>query len=174
VASGCAPGGAFSPRDRWLSDDQRQIPYIFSEWTGVTGTEIVYGQDGEAAYQIAVLENVHGPHPTDASDKDIPVRVTTRTSRINHLSNAHQVLLKSTEVPPGLSVRVDGFMRASSASASIYDPETGRNEVAGRTPPPRGRKLDRFDLIKARRIWEIRPDGAEQLIWKTDVPFRGL
>lgn len=172
---GCADGEGLlpPPRDRWLSDSQRS-PHIFSEWTGITSTRPVYGQDGDATYKVVVLENVQGPDPVEAFDKDSPLSQPSPSPRLHYLSNANNLLIKGEEIQAGLNVRVDGFMRVWSESARVYDPEKERGEVAGIKAPPRGKELDRFDLIKVRKVWQILPDGTERLIWETDVPFRGL
>jgi hypothetical protein len=176
TTTGCADGDGLLPlpRDRWLSDSRRS-PHIFSEWTGVTGQEIVYGYDG-TPFQVTILKNVQGPDAAEAFENDSPLGEKSQQPRTHYLSSADDVLLLASEVQPELKVRVDGFMRAWSESGSLWNPNSRMNEVASKTPPgpPGDRKLDRFDLIKVRKIWQILPDGTERLIWETGVPFRGL
>jgi len=155
-------------------------PFVVGDWRGTTATRTVYDYD-DRPHGVVVLEEVRGPHLGQAflpGHLQHAAEPPSPAERTEYLVGPTKRAVLPAQVPPGLRVRVEGFKRVIPESLRVLHPERGWQVARSRPmpgPPPHGPEVFfRPPLIKARRVYEVRPDGSERLVWETDQPWRDL
>jgi hypothetical protein len=130
---------------------------------------------------VLVLENVEGPDPLKPENIDGRAVRTKRPDRVEFLVTASRGMISSAVVPQGRRVRVEGF-EFGWGTANVFDSARGFYMPASAMPgtrPTTGPSsqrsaIERFPMIKVKRLYELLPDGKEQLVWETSESIDGL
>jgi hypothetical protein len=159
-----------SPRNKWISDRDHHIPYIYSDWIGTTTSRTVFAPDG-SSYEVLALIPISGPHRPSAAGNSR----SRRDDSVEFITDAANGMIPARDVPLGIRVHVDGFTRGAYMDGVIYNPTKGFFQSAFYNPPVLPVKsIDYFPVIKAKTIYSVNSSGMERLIWHKKMRWAGL